>query len=207
VYVDNSNEGKTIVGLDEPLRKELLKINNKYGEKDTAIIDSYKKGDLSSEEVKRISSMNEFEKTFLEPTIKNIENIIVVYGSITREKLQNEGNPKVNPSIASDVYDKMKEVGNNVKKNLTIAGAAIAMGSSILDPNYKSSQNYQQNTKIERQYNQNQEIFKAAKKSLDSIINFCKKYGLNNSLQEANRLLPLLNKKIAASVETKYFNY
>jgi hypothetical protein len=83
---------------------------------------------------------------------------------------------------------------------------AIAMATSKVDPYHKSSQNYQ-NTKIERQYNQNQEIFKAAKKSLDSIINFCKKYGLNNSLQEANRLLPLLNKKMAASVETKYFNY
>lgn len=181
IYVDNSQKGFTKVKIDE-------QIKNRLGYKEDIIsIPSY--NDLSPVEVKRILSLNDLEEQLIKPVLKNIDKVILINGDVSNASIVTEG------------------IFNNVKKGIVAAKMALALGTSKLDPNYKSSQNYQQNTKIERQYNQNQEIFKAAKKSLDSIINFCKKYSLNNSLQEANRLLPLLNKKMAASVETKYFNY
>ena len=191
VFVDNSNKGYTKIKLDSHL-KEKLNINNDFVTfKDYTNL-------IKGSSIKRILSLKQFEEQVINPSLKNIEKVITIKNIISKEQWNNLNNQK--SVVTEGVFD-------NVKKGVTAAKMALALGTSKLDPNYKSSQNYQQNTKIERQYNQNQEIFKAAKKSLDSIINFCKKYRLNNSLQEANRLLPLLNKKMAASVETKYFNY
>ena len=190
--IDNSQSGFTKITLDNSLKEYFNEQSNIMN------IKSYNNNEISSKEVKRILTLSDLEEQLIKPILKDINTVVTVTGKISKEQWNNLNNQK--SVVTEGIFD-------NVKKGVTAAKMALALGTSKLDPNYKSSQNYQQNIKIERQYNQNQEIFKAAKKSLDSIINFCKKYGLNNSLQEANRLLPLLNKKMAASVETKYFNY
>lgn len=191
VFVDNSNNGYTKIKLDTSLKEKLNTNNDFVTFKDYTNL-------VKGSSIKRILSLKQLDEQVINPSLENIEKVVIIKNIIGKEEWNNLNSKK--SVVTEGVFD-------NIKKGAAAARMALALGTSKLDPNYKSSQNYQQNTKIERQYNQNQEIFKAAKKSLDSIINFCKKYGLNNSLQEANRLLPLLNKKMAASVETKYFNY
>ena len=210
VYVDNTQNGSTTVKIDDALYESFKSAKIKFLNGNTFLrIPSYTFKNVSQNEIKRICSLEDFNENFIKPVLNNVNMVITAEGDMSKEQYnkQKDGVEYLNDDVNYSVFsDKMKEVGKKIKKNVTATGMAIAMATSKVDPYHKSSQNYQ-NTKIERQYNQNQEIFKAAKKSLDSIINFCKKYGLNNSLQEANRLLPLLNKKMAASVKTKYFNY
>ena len=212
VYVDNTQNGSTTVKIDNALYESFKNAKIKFLNGNTFLrIPSYTFKNISQNEIKRICSLEDFNESFIKPVLNNVNMVITAEGDISKEQYnkQKDGVEYLNDDVKYSVFsDKMKEVGKKIKKNVAATGMAIAMATSKVDPYHKSSQSSYQNTKVERQYNQNQEIFKAAKKSLVSIINFCKKYGLNNSLQEASRLLPLLNKKmIAVSVKTKYFNY
>lgn len=117
------------------------------------------------------------------------------------------------PSVISD---KLKEAKKKAKN--AIAGATIAMtamrGAAKLDPNYKLHQNYQQNTKIE--INQNQQIINRLIDTVEGLKKTCEIINKNFSttigveyINKFNVILQRLQKASVktASIQTKYFNY
>ena len=110
--------------------------------------------------------------------------------------------------------DKMKEVGKKIKKNVAATGAAIAMATSKVDPYHKSSQNYQNNTKVE--INQNQQIIDRLINTVEGLKKTCeiinKNFNTTIGVEYINKFNVILQRLQNASVETtsvktKYFNY
>jgi len=230
--LDYSISGKTVFIGDEEFEKKEYRMALKNSFKDRKdwiqtdgsgktkyILNNISIPKLGLNTIHPILGHDEYIKTIIEPLSKKYD-IISVEISGAKENISRSEHWKkpddinIEPSIVSDAYNKTKEIGKKIKKNVAATGAAIAMATSKVDPYHKSSQNYQNNTKVE--INQNQQIIDRLINTVEGLKKTCeiinKNFNTTIGVEYINKfnviLQRLQNVSVkTASVKTKYFNY